>query len=228
MPKALLVEDDELIALSIADSLEAEHFTVEIANDGEEASFRLKTFSYDVIVLDWELPDTTGIELCLEFRNRGGTTPILFLTGKGAELDKVTGLDSGADDYLQKPCSIPELCARLRALLRRSGNQKSSLLKCGNVVLDTRTCEVTVSGKQVSLLPKELSILEFLLRHSGQFFSTKALIERVWSSESEVSEETLRSNISRLRSKLDDPVTGKSCIESERGLGYRLIAADGE
>lgn len=223
MPKALVVEDDKLMALTISDALTDEHFTVELVHDGQEALFRLKSFPYDIIVLDWELPIMTGIEVCRAFRETGGTTPILFLTGKNAEMDKVTGLDSGADDYLLKPYSIPELCARLRALLRRTGNQKTAVLKGGDVSLDTRTCEVTVGGKQISLLPKELAILEFLLRHPRQFFTTKALIGRVWSSESEVSEETLRSNISRLRSKLDGADGHKSCIETERGLGYKFV-----
>lgn len=230
MPKALVAEDDALLALTIVDVLKVEHYTVEHVPDGEEALFRLKSYNYDLIVLDWEMPKMTGVEVCKAFRQQGGSTPVLILTGKGAEMDKVAGLDAGADDYLVKPFSVPELCARLRALLRRSGDSasKTNLLQAGEISLDTKTCEVKVQGKTVSLLPKELAILEFLLRHPNQFFSSKALIERVWSSESEVGEETLRSNISRLRSKLDGAKSqndkgARSCIETERGLGYRLV-----
>ncbi len=223
MPKALIVDDDEFLALTVADALKKEHYTVELAHDGEEALFRLKSYEYDIIVLDWEMPCLTGIEVCNEYRKMGGQVPVLFLTGKNADTDKITGLDSGADDYLTKPFSIPELCARLRALLRRSGaTDKTTVLKAGDISLDTRTFEVRVQGELISLLPKELAILEFFLRHPNQFFSSKALLDRIWSSESDVSEETLRSNISRLRAKLDAK-TEKSCIETERGLGYRLV-----
>lgn len=221
MAKILVVDDDKLLADMIADSLVAEHHTVECCNTGSDAQQLLKTYHYDVIVLDWGLPGVSGVELCKQFRFNGGTTPVLMLTGRDTVDEKEAGLDSGADDYLTKPFHMKELGARLRALLRRVGPTKSNVLVHGKISLDPTAHRVDREGEEVQLHPKEFSLLEHFLRNPVQVFSPQALLDRVWSSESNVGPETVRTCIKRLRQKLD--IEGEpSIIENVYGVGYKL------
>ncbi len=223
MPKVLLVDDDSRLRMNISDWLEHQRFDVEEAKDGMEAKEKLSTYSYDLVVLDWNLPDTEGIEICRWFRNRGGTTPILMLTGKDLITDKVDSFDAGVDDYLTKPFELLELTARLNALLRRGGLvAPSRVLSQGGLIIDPVAHSAKVDGKEVQLTPKEFDILEFLLRHPDQVFSADALLDRLWKSDAEVSPDTVRVYIKRLREKLDKHGRG-GLLKNVHGVGYKLV-----
>lgn len=221
MAKILIVEDEVAMSEPIKMYLSHEHHLVEVVNDGLEALERLKFYKYDVVILDWMLPGTTGVEVCKQFRAAGGTTPILMLTAKHQTQEKVMALDAGADDYLTKPYDVQEVSARVRALLRRPQVVSGNVLKARSVVLEPSTFRVTREGQEIQLLPKEFALLEFFMRHPNQVFSAEALLDRVWSSDSEASPETIRTYIKRLRQKID--VAGQnSLINTVHGVGYKL------
>lgn len=221
MAKILLVEDDVELTAMISEWLEFERYMVEVAHNGRDGSDRLRNCQYDVIILDWSLPDTTGIELCRGFRADHGTTPIIMLTGHGSISDKEAGLDSGADDYLTKPFNMKELSARIRALLRRSSSSPSNVLKVSDLIVDPTKYKVTKGGAEIQLLPREFALLEFFMRHPDEVFSADALLQRVWHSESEASSDALRTCIKRLRQKLDGD-NDNSIIQTIPRVGYRL------
>lgn len=222
MAKALIVEDDPDFLDRLEQWLKHERYTVEAVKTGGEALDRLRLCKYDVIVLDWNLPEVSGVELCKQFRALGGTTPILMLTGRNTTVEKATGLDAGADDYLTKPFDLMELSARLRALLRRSSlSTRENTLIAGAITLDTISHEVTVDGSSVSLLPLEYSLLEFLMRHPGQIFSHTALVDHVWKSESSATAEAVRTCVMTLRKKVSK-AGAPSVIKTVHGVGYKL------
>ncbi|CAN5188850.1 response regulator transcription factor [soil metagenome] len=221
MAKILLVDDDLDFRQTVQDFLEAEHHQLECVGDGLEALGRLKIYPYELIVLDWNMPKKDGIEVLSEFRSKGGKTPILMLTGKGYISDRTAGLDAGADDYLTKPFDMRELASRVRALLRRSVVLTDDLLKAGNISLDMQTFRAFRDGVEIKLLPKELTLLSYLIKHRGQVFSVEDLLNRVWSSESDSSTDAVRQCITRLRRKLD--IDGQpSIIVTVTGLGYKV------
>lgn len=224
MAKILLVEDDTGLAALTEQWLTDEHHSVEIAYDGTSGWERLLLCEYDLIILDWNLPYITGVELCKRYRAKQGLVPVIMLTGRSGISEKVEGFDSGADDYLTKPFDMKELSARVRALLRRPHSLVSNLLTRGEITLDPVKYRVTKSGKDVHLVPKDFALLEFLMRHPDDVFSTESLLQRVWSSESESTGEALRSSIKRLRQKLDDENVDvdNSFIENIPRVGYRL------
>lgn len=224
MAKILIVEDEPDLAEPVRAYLTHEHHLVEVVADGNEALERLRFYKYDLIVMDWMLPGMHGVEVCKHFRASGGTTPILMLTSRKQVNDKITGLDSGADDYLTKPFDVQEIAARVRALLRRPQAVSSNVLTARNLVLESSTFRVTRNGEDVSLLPKEFALLEFFMRHPNQVFSAEALLDRVWSSESEASPETIRTYIKRLRQKIDIKGEKNSIISTVHGVGYKLEA----
>lgn len=203
------------------DCLKAQNYLVDHVANGSEALERLKFFDYDLIVLDWQLPGMAGVDVCSNFRSRGGTTPVLMLTGKRSVDDKEQGLDAGADDYLTKPFQPRELTARLRALLRRPQGSVSKTLKARDLELDPSTHKVTRAGNDINLLPKEFALLEFLMRHPNQVFSGEALIDRVWSTDSEATSTAVRINVNRLRGKIDSK-DEPSFISTVHGVGYRF------
>jgi OmpR-family two-component system manganese-sensing response regulator len=222
MAKILLVEDEQALAGNISEWLKLEHYIVETVHDGMDAVDRLRFYNFDLIILDWALPGLSGIEVCKKFRSLGGKTPILMLTGKKEIGEKELGLDSGADDYLTKPFHLKELSARLRALLRRQPNLLANSLKCGPLELNLQDHKLTKNGVAIDLLRKEFLLLEFLMRHPNQIFSATAIIDRVWSSSSDVSPDAVRTYVARLRAKIDD-AQGQSMIENVHGVGYMLV-----
>ncbi len=224
MSRILVVDDDEQLSELITEWLTEEHFEVETAASGEQAEEMLNGRSYDLLVLDWELPDTTGIEILKQLRAAERSTPILMLTGRDSISNKEQGLDSGADDYLTKPFHMKELTARIRALLRRV-TPYSDLLEAGNVSVDPKQRTVSVGGKPVELVHREFALLEYLLRHKGQIFSSTALIDSVWTAESDVGPETVRQCVKRLRHKIDTEGQ-ESLIENVFKVGYRIRASD--
>jgi len=221
MSKILLVEDDELVLEAVADTLETNNYTVEKVRDGQEAADRLKIYSYDLAILDIGLPKINGFDVCRNFRAAGGITPILMLTGKGDIEDRVTGLDMGADDYLPKPFHMRELLARVKSLLRRPRELTGDVLKVRDIELNPSTGKAIREGVEVDLLAKELALLEFLMRHKDQIFSVDDLLDKVWHSESDSSEDAVRQCVTRVRKKLD--VDGKpSIITTVKGMGYKV------
>ncbi len=222
MAKILLVEDDHDVAILIKMELESENHVVEVAGDGLLAWELLSTYQYEVVILDWQLPGMSGIEICRKFRLTKATTPVLMLTGRGAVVDRTMGLDTGADDYLTKPFDMREVSARVRALVRRFGNLATNQVLCGDMSFDLKAKTLTVGGEPIKLLPKELSLIEFFMRNPNEVFSPEALLERVWHSESQVSIGTVYTTIKTLRSKIVE--RKQTCpIETVHGLGYRLI-----
>ncbi|PZM85389.1 MAG: DNA-binding response regulator [Candidatus Melainabacteria bacterium] len=221
MAKILLIEDDQHLAASIKEQLENSKHVVEHVAEGKEGFDRLKLYSYDVAILDWALPDMQGIDVLRQFRDIGGVTPVLMLTGK-ADVDfRLEGFSSGADDYLTKPFDFRELASRLNALLRRPANYCPSNLTIGELEIDIAAKVVRRKGVKLKLLPKEFAVLEFLVRRADSFFDTEALLTHVWSSESDASEAAVWQTIKRLRSKLD--VEGEeSIIVNVKGMGYKV------
>jgi DNA-binding response OmpR family regulator len=221
MPKVLVVEDDEFVSGLISDCLKLDHYDVEVVDTGKEASDRLRLYSYDLIILDIQLPEESGIDVCHKYRQAGGNTPIIMLTGRRTIDDKEAGLNAGADDYLTKPFNARELVARVRAVLRRPPMVQASKLKVQDLELDPVSHEVTLDGKKLDLKPKEFSLLEFFMRNPNQVFSNNDILNRVWVSESDSSPQAVRTCMQRLRDKIDRE--GKpSIITTVYGLGYKL------
>lgn len=221
MAKILVVEDDKDLSNEVQHCLRAEKHVVESAENGTEALELLRFYKYDLVILDWELPGASGLEIIEQYRSQGGKAPVLFLTGRQDIADKERGLDSGADDYLTKPFSPRELLARLRALLRRPQELTDTILRAGDICLEVSSCRVTKAGEELHLTPREFSLLEFLLRHPDTVFSAETLLDRVWASESDATSDTLRAYITKLRSKIDSDGRA-SLIRTVHRLGYKL------
>lgn len=220
--KILIVEDDERIAEALAEALTDQHYTVDIAPDGEAGWDLVEAFSYDLVLLDVMLPKLDGISLCQQIRSQGFRMPVLLLTARDASVDKVLGLDAGADDYVVKPFDLQELGARIRALLRRGSSTSPPVLKCGLLQLDPSSCEVTYRNKFLNLTPKEYSLLELFLRNRRRVFSRSAILESLWSFEEPPEEDTVKAHIKGLRQKLKAVGAPANLIETIYGLGYRL------
>jgi DNA-binding response OmpR family regulator len=221
MAKILIIEDDLELANKVRDWLIFEKFTVDVAHNGADANHFLAAYQYDVIILDWGLPDGSGLEICQGFRSKGGITPILFLTGKDSIESKELGLDSGADDYVTKPFHVKELAARIRALIRRTPGLQPQTISCANLSLETTTFKVKNEGRDIQLLPKEYALLDYLMRRPNQVFSSKALLNAVWDSDSEASDDTIRTYIKTLRKKVTTS-SGECPIKTIHGLGYKI------
>jgi diguanylate cyclase (GGDEF)-like protein len=223
--RILLTEDDELIVQSLAKALVDQHYTVDVATDGQAGWELLESFTYDLILLDVGLPKLDGITLCQRLRLQGNQTPILLLTAQNSSTSRVIGLDAGADDYVAKPFDLQELLARMRALLRRGGAALPPLLEWRNLQLDPSTCEVICNGQPLHLTPKEYGLLELFLRNHHRIFSCSALIDHLWSFEEPPTEETVRSHVKGLRQKLKAAGIADEPLETVYGIGYRLKPA---
>jgi len=223
MAKLLIVEDNLPLAANVRQWMELEGHTLDTAATGTEALDRLHAFEYDAIILDWDLPEVSGLEVLRQYRDRSGNSPVLMLTGKNAVDEKALALDAGADDYLTKPFHPKELEARMRALLRRPAQVKGKSLSVRNIALDLNTLKVTRDGQEVVLQRLEFALLAFFLNHPQEVFSTEALLRRVWDSDADVSIDAIYQCIKKIRKKLDTP--GQSSIlRTVHGVGYRLDA----
>jgi DNA-binding response OmpR family regulator len=219
--KILIVEDEHLIATSIKKGLEQEHYTTDIAFDGLEGYDLASTGDYDIILLDLMLPGLDGLSICKKLREEKNNTPILMLTAKSQLEDKIKGLNSGADDYLTKPFAFEELLARIRALSRRPQQTTGKVLTVCDLSLDTTTYQIKRGTKEIRLSSKEYSLLECLMRHTGQILNKDQLIQYVWSYESDILPNTVEVYIRNLRQKIDKPFKN-NLIQTIRGFGYKI------
>jgi DNA-binding response OmpR family regulator len=221
LSKILFAEDDRDVADNVSHALRHNQHTCETAFNGRDAFELACHFEYDLLIIDWEMPEMSGLEVVREYRSRGGNAPVLMLTGRTAVASRVEGLDAGADDYLTKPFHLSELMARVRALLRRPTENQGGLLSLGNLSFDTIARKLLIDGREVELSALELQVMEYFMRRPSSVVLQNDLINRVWSSESCATENAVYSCIKSLRKKIagseETPV-----ISTVYGLGYRL------
>ena len=218
--RILVIEDEKKIASFIKRGLKEEGHMVDVAYDGEEGYQLSGENDYDLILLDIMLPKRDGISLCRQLRDDGVTTPVLMLTAKDSVQDKVTGLDSGADDYLTKPFAFEELLARIRALVRKR-SQQATKLQAGDLVLDMISHRVTRTGREILLTMKEYALLEYLMRNAGTVVTRTMITEHVWDIDFDTSTNIIDVYINYLRNKIDSGQQ-KKLIHTVRGRGYLL------
>ncbi len=219
--RILLVEDDKVLLNVLLETLTRQHYVVDVAEDGQTGWDYAQSTSYDLILLDVGLPELDGIALCQRLRTEKCTSPILLMTAREANGDRVRGLDSGADDYLIKPLDLAELQARIRALLRRGEVAPTTVLQWGQLRLDPRSCQVQYGEKVLGLTPKEYSLLEVFLRNPARVFSRGQLVEHLWTFDDPPQEDSVKAHIKGLRQKLK-AAGAADWIENVYGLGYRL------
>ncbi|MCC6980471.1 MAG: response regulator transcription factor [Candidatus Melainabacteria bacterium] len=225
MAKILVVEDDSDLAEVLKITLSNKGHSVKVLSGGKDALDVLRVYKYDVIILDWMMPDVSGVDVLKNYREAGGKTPVLMLTAKTTIDDKEKALDLGADDYLTKPFHARELLARTRALLRRPQSMAQTILHAGDLELDPVSCTVVKAGKTLKLRPKVYSMLEFFMRHPNQVFSPETILERVWMDDSSASIDTVRTHIKLLRRSIDT-ADQESLIENVRNRGYLMRIAE--
>lgn len=221
MAKILIVDDDEVLLESLQRWLIKEHHKVDSATDGLEALEYLKSYTYDVIVLDWQLPNLEGIDVCRKFRESGGKSFIIMLTGQSESQHKLMGLNTGADDYMTKPFDTRELIARINACLRRPSEFHGEVLQAGPLVCDVKARRVKLDSAELKLTPQEYTVLEFFMRHPDEIYSCEALMQRAWTSEDEIALDAIYTCIARLRKKLK-MTDGKELIQNIYGVGYKF------
>ncbi len=226
--RILVVEDEVDLAEAVAAGLRREGYAVDVSNDGDDALYKLSFTPYDLVLLDLNLPDMDGLEVCRRIRADGrAATPdgeptrVLMLTARDRLDDRVAGLDEGADDYLTKPFEFPELQARVRSLLRRGGGRFGSAMEVAGIALDPATHEAAFEGQALELTAKEFSLLRYFMLHPGQVLSAEHLLEHVWDEHADPFTNTVRVTISNLRGKLGT-VGADGLIETVVGSGYRL------
>jgi len=222
MPRILVIEDEANIALGLQDDLTLEGYQVEVAGDGEAGSRLAQEGQFDLIILDIMLPKKDGFQICRELRRSGVTTPVLLLTAKTQEAEKVLGLDLGADDYVTKPFSPLELRARFKALLRRSQNQAVDVFRFGDCEVHFQKFEVCRSGVPVNLTPIEFKLLSALIRNRGKVLSRDQLLELVWGADTFITDRVVDTHITNLRKKIEPTSGHPHYIINVRGVGYRF------
>ena len=226
-PTILVVEDEDALATLLQYNLEKEGYDVRVAGDGEEAMVAVDEKLPDLVVLDWMLPKISGIEVCRRLRQKAETrnVPIIMMTARGEETDRIRGLDTGADDYVVKPVSMSELAARLRAVLRRlRPGLAEDEVRIGDIVIDRVGHRVKRNGLEVHLGPTEFRLLDYLMRHPGRVLSREQLLDAVWGSDVYVEARTVDVHIGRLRKALNLPQT-EDPIRTVRAAGYALDVA---
>jgi DNA-binding response OmpR family regulator len=222
MPRILVVEDEPRLARGLQDDLTLEGFDVRVAGDGAEATRLAREQAFDLIILDVMLPKKDGFEVCRELRHEGMRTPIIMLTARTGESDKVLGLEVGADDYVTKPFSPKELRARVRAVLRRAGDNGPATYRFGEVEVDFGRCELRRAEALVEATALELKLLGAFIRHRGRALSRARLLDEVWGPGTFVTDRVVDTHITNLRRKIEpDPGTPRYLV-SVRGIGYRF------
>jgi DNA-binding response OmpR family regulator len=225
MSRVLVVEDDAAILRGLRDNLTAESYEVITAADGAEGYRLSQEKTPDLIILDLMLPKLSGYEICRKLRNEGSHVPILMLTARGDEADRILGLDLGADDYVSKPFSVRELLARVRALLRRSDPQKAPVdqLTFGDVVVDFPQFEARKKGQPVEMTPKEFGVLRYLAARAGKVVQRQELLEEVWGYANYPTTRTVDNHIASLRAKLEDDPAEPRHLLTVHGVGYKFV-----
>ena len=225
MVKVLIIEDEPNMVLGLKDSCEYEGYEVSVARDGKEGLQKGSNEKFDIILLDVMLPVMSGIDVCRTLRSRGVETPILMLTARSQEIDKVVGLEVGADDYVTKPFSIKELLARLRAHLRRAAKQVVELesFTFGDVELNLKKYAARKGGKALELSAREFEILHYLIRHRGEIVTRDRLLDEVWGYDSTPITRTVDNHIARLRQKIEQNPSEPQHIITVHRIGYRFI-----
>ena len=222
MSRILVVEDEPPLALGLEDDLKLEGYEVEVVRDGETASRRAREQSFDLIILDVMLPRKDGFEVCRELRRAGLRTPVILLTAKTQESDKVLGLELGADDYVTKPFSPRELRARVKAVLRRAAGEMPEIYGFGDVEVDFTRCELRRAGDAVEMTPIEFKLLAAFIRHRGHTLSRDKLLDEVWGRETFVTDRVVDTHITNLRKKMEPKPSKPRFLVSVRGMGYRF------
>ncbi len=222
MTRILVVEDDPGIALGLEDDLRLEGYEVELARDGEGAGQRAREQNFDLILLDIMLPRKDGFQVCRELRHAGVGAPIIMLTAKTQEAEKVLGLEMGADDYVTKPFSPIELRARIKAVLRRTSGATPGVYRFGDNELDFRRCELRRKGKIVDLSSLEFKLLAAFVKNRGQVLTRDQLLDAAWGSDVHVTDRAVDNHVVSLRRKIEPDTGEPRYIISMRGMGYRF------
>lgn len=229
MKQILIVEDEPDMQSGIKDNLEFEGYEVDTASDGKEGLVKILSNNYDLVLLDVMLPLMSGFDVCKKVRHDNNDTPIIFLTAKGEEIDKVIGLESGGDDYLTKPFSLRELLARVKAVLRRTekntSKTSSKKIEIGRLTVDFETFTALVDGDTVKMTSKEFEILQYFLKHKNATISRDSLLDNVWGYDFQPTARTIDNFILKLRQKIEDNPNDPQIIITVHGMGYRLVSA---
>ncbi len=227
MTRVLVVEDDEAMAVALRDGFTYEGYDVTVARDGEEGLRGARENPPDLMILDVMLPKMTGLEVCKQLRGEGSQLPIIMLTARGQEIDKVLGLKLGADDYVTKPFSFMELMARVEAVLRRSqpgGLGHRSAYEFGDMTVDMDRHDATKGGKPIELTPREFRLLGYLLEHRGEVVSREELLDAVWGYDTIPFTRTVDTHIAKLRKKIEDDASDPQHIITVHRLGYKFVS----
>ncbi|CAG1064469.1 Transcriptional activator protein CzcR [uncultured bacterium] len=219
--RVLIVEDEKDLAGIIKQGLEEEGYVVDVAHDGEEGLYMAESYPIDVMVLDVMLPQMDGLTVLSNLRKKGVQTPVILLTARDALIDKIKGLDTGADDYLTKPFVFEELLARIRSLMRRKTTVKEAVIRIADLEIDTASHQVKRAGKSIALSAKEYSLLEFLAYRKGTVVSRTDIIEHIYNEDADMDSNVVDVYINYLRNKVDKEFSGK-LIHTVRGAGYIL------
>ena len=222
MAKILIVEDEPAIALGLKNDLKLEGHSVEVAGDGETAARRARLEVFDLILLDLMLPRKDGLAVCRELRHAGVRTPIIMLTAKAQEAEKVVGLELGADDYITKPFSPLELRARVKAILRRASGEAPEVYRFGDIEVDFTRAEVRRAGVAVDVTPLEFKLLSTFVRRRGRILTRERLLDEVWRPDSSPTDRVIDNHIMNLRRKIEPAPNEPRYVVSVRGLGYRF------
>jgi len=220
--RILIIEDDHKIASAVKRGLEQESMAADLSHDGRDGFGAASTIEYDLIILDRMLPEIDGLEICRLLRQSKIHTPIIMLTAKDKIIDRVEGLDAGADDYLIKPFAFEELLARVRALLRRPKTEIGAILTIGDLVLDSNKLEVRRASKIIRLSVKEFALLEYLMRNAGRILTKDNIISHVWDYDADILPNTVEVYVGYLRNKIDKFKNKPKLIKTIRGFGYKM------
>jgi two-component system alkaline phosphatase synthesis response regulator PhoP len=222
--RILIIEDDPAMSVALRDGFEFERYSVDMANDGVEGLDRAARGDHDLIILDVMLPRQSGLDVCKQLRTMGRTTPIIMLTARGQEIDKIVGLRLGADDYVTKPFSFLELMARVEAVLRRTSRVTAGEeATFGDVSLDFRTYQATKNGEPLDLTPREFRILKYFLDHANQVVTREALLNHVWGYDSSAFTRTVDTHMARLRQKIENVPSEPRHLITVHRVGYKFV-----
>jgi DNA-binding response OmpR family regulator len=226
VPRILIIEDEPAMQLGLKDNLEVEGYFIDIDGDGQSGLQKIKTGNYDLILLDVMLPNVSGFDVCKGARAAGINTPIILLTARGEEIDKVLGLEFGADDYITKPFSVRELLARIKAMLRRNQaaiGKQSNGVTIGQLQVDFDAFYATSQGQEVKLSHKEIEILSYLHKNKNKVISRYELLEKVWGYEEQITTRTVDNFIARIRQKVESNPNQPRIILTVHGSGYKMV-----